>query len=124
MIDIAPVIRTKLLDYHSRTHLANAPTGETFPYVTFNFPTNFTQGEMEIFNLDVDIWGNNPNTTEIDTIANNIWNGLNRMVHVDEKMKISIYKMNRMILDDDDPQIERRKLIFQLRYLDRGLNNE
>lgn len=124
MIDLAKAIRTKLLDHHPRVYLTNAPDDATFPYVVFHFPTGFSQGEMMIYNLDVDVWGKDPDTTEIDGIAHDIWLGLNRMRYLDDTGQFTVYWMNRLMLDDDEPQIQRRKLIFQVRYLDRRINDE
>ena len=124
MINLAPVIRTELLNYHARVYFVNAPADPTFPHVTFSFPASYVDNDQTIFNLDVDVWGNTLDTTAIDTLSRDIWNALHRLSHIDEHQQFTIYRMNRMILDDDDPQIQRRKMIFQLRHIDRGLSNE
>jgi hypothetical protein len=124
MIKLAPVVRNKLLQYHARVYFVNAPSTPVFPFVTFSLSNSVENAGQEIFNLDVDVWGNTPDTTVIDTLAQTIWRSLNRYHHIDADIQFTIYRMNRLILDDDDPQIQRRKLIFQLRYMDRGLNNE
>lgn len=120
MIQIAPVIRTELLKHADRVYLHNAPATKVFPYVVFHFPTCFSLAGQDILNLDVDVWDNSPDTTTLDTLARNIWNSLDRLCHIDNDQQFSIFRMNRLMLDDDDPQIQRRKLIFQLRLIDRG----
>jgi hypothetical protein len=78
--------------------------------------------QQEIFNFDVDVWDDNVDTTEIETLASNLWKGLNYYRHSDTNMQFSIYRENRLPeLDEKELGLRRRKLIFQLRYFDKKL---
>lgn len=106
----------------SKVHYQTAPSTSPFPYVVFNLPNSFTNEEQEIFSLDVDIWDNNKDTTELEALASTLWKELHKHHHIDESIQFSIHRENRIPeLDETNIGIRRRKLIFQLRYLDRTL---
>lgn len=124
MINLRTQLNKILKTIHPRVYFQTAPDTATFPYVTYDLPNSFTNEEQDIFNLDVDIWDMpvNGDTTQIETLASSFWKSLNKYRYIDENIQFSIYKMNRLSLKDDDVRIKRRKLIFQLRYYDRKVN--
>jgi|SRR5690625_3004032 len=126
MNDLVVVVRRKLLEIHPRVYFDTAPDDAVFPYVVFNFPNDFTIEELEVFNLDVDVWDRpvDGDTNEIDAVSSGIWRGLHKCRYMDNNIQFSVYRANRLMPDDDDPLIRRRKLIFELRYFDRRLNSE
>ncbi|WP_332632024.1 hypothetical protein [Halalkalibacter flavus] len=122
MIQLRKQINTLLKSYHSQVYYQTAPSTAIFPYIIYDFPNSFTAGEQEIFNFDVDVWDNNVDTTEIETLASNLWRGLNYYRYSDEDIQFSIYRENRLPeLDEKEIGLRRRKLIFQLRYFDKKL---
>lgn len=120
MIHLRREIIQLLRQYHDRVYFQKAPNNIAFPYVIYDFPNSFMDGDQEVFNLDIDIWDNKDDTTELEQMASSIWKGLNRYRHLDEDIQFSIYRENRLPpLDEDEKNIKRRKLIFQVRYFDR-----
>src|SRR5690625_3995412 len=122
MIKLRSLIVQELRKHHNRVYYQKASTDAPFPYVVYDFPNSFMDEEQEIFNLDVDVWDNKNDTTEIETIASNIWRTFNRYRYIDDDIQLSIYRENRLPpLDEKENNIKRRKLIFQVRYFDRKL---
>ena len=123
MIELRKVIKSILLTYHARIYHQQASNAAQFPYVIFDFPTSFQNEQQEIFNLDVDIWDDNSeDTTELETLASQLWKALNYYRYSDEKIQFSIYRENRLPpLDEKEPRLRRRKLIFSVRYYDKRL---
>ena len=120
MINLRKATHQLLREIHPRVYYQRAPKDAVFPYVVYDFPNSFMETNQEIFNLDVDVWTNQNDTTELETIASTIWKALNRYRHIDNDIQFSIYRMNRLPpLDEDEINIKRRKLIFQLRYFER-----
>jgi len=108
----------------SRVHFQNASKDTPYIYVVYDLPNSFPNEEQEIFTLDIDIWDKpiNGDTTELEILASTIWKELNNYRYLDDDIQFSIYRSNRLPqLNDDDPAIKRRKLIFELRYFDRKL---
>ena len=112
------VLQSILNEYHERVYFQEADKNATYPYVVYDLPTSFFMEGVEVFNLDADIWSDK-DTSEFESLTNAIWNGLDNLTHNDDNLFISIYKENRLALNESDSKIKRRKLIFQLRYIDR-----
>lgn len=122
MIELRTEITKLLKTYHPRVSFQQATNKTRFPYIEFDIPNSFVEGQQEIFSLDVDIWDDKKDTTEIETLAASIWKGLNYYRFMNENIQFSIYQENRLPpLDEQEPQLKRRKLIFSLRYFDRNL---
>lgn len=132
MYKLRSVLKAMLKTYHpnvvvdgeskSRVHFHQAPTGSPFPKLVFDLPTSFMDEQQEVFNLDIDIWDDKEDTTSLEDLAGKLWKELNYYRHIDDDMQFSIYRENRLPpIDEDEPKLKRRKLIFQLRYFDRRL---
>lgn len=122
MINLRIAIKQILETHHTDIHFQRAPRDATFPYVVYDFPNSFENEDQEIFNFDVDIWDNNEDTTNLETIASTFWKLFNRYHYIDDDIQFSVYRDNRLPpLDEEENNIKRRKLIFQLRYFDRLL---
>ena len=130
MIEIRKIINSHLKALHpnvvvngiskSRVHFQKAPDDTPLPYIVFDLPNSFTSEDLENFVLDVDIWDNNTDTTQLETLAAQIWKSLHKLRIINNKAQLSVYRSNRLTLTDDDPRIRRRKLTFQVKYFDRG----
>lgn len=120
MIYLRTAIQSKLEEYHSSVYFQDSPEDALFPYVVFTFPNLFTNEDQEIFVMDVDIWDNKEDTTTLETLSSQIWKGLNRYFYIDENIQFVVYRSNRLFeLEDDNPRIKRRKLIFEVKYFER-----
>lgn len=121
MIELRTELTRLLKTYHLRSSFQQATDKTAFPYIEFDLPNSFDNEGQEVFNLDVDIWDDNEDTTEIETLASAIWKGLNHYHFMNENIQFSIYRENRLPpLDEKESHIKRRKLIFSLRYFDRN----
>lgn len=122
MIELRTEINRLLKTYHQRVYFQQATNKTSFPYIEFDFPNSFTDEQQEVFSLDIDIWDDKNDTTEIETLASSIWKGLNYYRFMNENIQFSIYQESRLPpLDEEESHLKRRKLIFQLRYFDRRL---
>lgn len=107
---------------HPRVYYMTSRDTEAFPYIVYDLPQGYFEDGLEVFNLDVDIWDNQTDTTEIELLAQSIWDKFNRYHFINEDMQFAIYRQARLTVHDDDPRIKRRTLIFQLRYYDRSVS--
>lgn len=122
MIELRVELNKLLKEIHPRVYFMKAPDTATFPYIVYDLPQSFTDDDLEVFNLDIDIWDNNTDTTEIESLANQIWKALDRLNFINDDVQFSIYRQSRHTVEDDDPRIRRRTLIFSVRYYDRSVN--
>ena len=119
MIKLRGQLKILIEDIHPSVYYQNATKNTQFPYVVYDLPNSFTNQDQDIFNLDIDIWDNQEDTTNMEKLATIIWRELHRYRYIDEDIQFTIYRMNRLNIVDDDKRIKRRKLIFQVRYYDR-----
>lgn len=122
MIELRKLFIKELRKYNDRVYFQRAPKGATYPYVVFDFLPSFTNDEQEVLPMDVDVWDVGGNTVPIETIASNIWRGLRKFNYIDELVQVSVDRDTRFPdLDEDEVDIKRRKLTFEVRYFDRLL---
>ena len=114
------MIYEKLKTVHARVYQEEAPqidpdTEEPpiFPYVVFKTPTITPVFIRDDIILEVTIWGNNTDTTEIEDLADSIDAVLDRYKHYEEGiMATRLYKMNRLAIPDPDERLRRRELRY------------
>lgn len=119
MIELRKVLNTLLRSYHPRVYYQSATDQAQFPYIVYNLPNSFDNEQQEVFNLDIDVWAVGADTTVIETLTGQLWKELNNYHHIDANIQFVTYRASRLTLEDDNPDIKRRKLIFELRYFDR-----
>lgn len=122
MIKLRTELNKLLKEIHPRVYFMKASDTASFPYIVYDLPQSYSDDDLEVFNLDIDIWDNNADTTEIEVLTDQIWKALDRLYLINGDMQISIYRQSRHTLDDDDPRIRRRTLMFNVRYYDRSVN--
>lgn len=112
MIELIKLINDKLSTV-GRAYLEEAPQNCTFPYITFQFLITTEDFQREIFPLEVNVWGNDPDTTDIEEMADQIDRMLHRFKYYQKNvLQTSIYRVNRDMVPDPDPGIRRRMLLF------------
>lgn len=123
MIELREQIQAILKTIHPTIYSKNSIDIVDFPYMVYSTPNSFFIEDQEVFNLDIDIWDmpEDGDTTIIETLSNEVWNKLNKLKYIDENIQFSIYRMNRMNVENEDKRIERRKLIFSLKFYDRRI---
>lgn len=112
VIELIKLVNDKL-NTVGRAHLEEAPQNEPFPYITFRFMPSIEDFEREIFPLEVNVWGNDPNTTDLEEMSDKIDHLLHRFKYYEKNiLQTSMYRVNRDMVPDPDPGIRRRMLLF------------
>jgi len=121
MIELRKAINAKLKSIHPRVFFQAAPEDATFPYLVFDIPNIFDDGEgQEVATVDIDAWDINPDTTALETLIASVNAGLNKTVLTSDNLTAAFYLDNKIPLADDDPRIHRRKYIYQAKLFRRG----
>lgn len=120
MLELRKVLNSLLKTHHPRVYYQQATDKAQFPYIVYNLPNSFDNEQQEVFSLDVDIWSMGADTTDIEVLAGRLWKVLNGYYHIDTNIQFTTHRATRLVLEDDNPDIKRRKLIFELRYFDRN----
>jgi len=123
VIEIRKMINTMLKSIHPRIYYRSAPDTAAFPYLVYDLPNSTDDGTLEQFILDVDAWDStNGDTTILETLIDSADKSLHRKtITVDDNLAVTFYRENRLTLTDDDPNIKRRKYIYQIRTFERRI---
>jgi len=123
VIEIREIINTALKTVHARVYYRTAPDTAVFPYLVYDLPNSTDDGTLEQFILDVDAWDMpSGDTTGLETLIDSADKSLHRKtITVDEVLAVTLYRENRLTLTDDDPNIKRRKYIYQVRTFERRI---
>jgi len=125
-IELKKMISTFLLTKCSKSYpYDSVPETAAIPYVTFRLGSSFTDEnqKMERFTLTIDCLDNKSDTTALDTLAGSIdgdgaivnATGLHRKRYfLDGTLQATFYREARLELDDEDPQIRRRQLRYEV----------
>ena len=123
VIEIRKIINIALKSIHPRVYYRTAPDTAVFPYLVYDLPNSTDDGTLEQFVLDVDAWDSiNGDTTALETLIDNADKSLHRKtITVDDDLAVTFYRESRLTLTDDDPNIKRRKYIYQVRTFERRI---
>jgi hypothetical protein len=117
VLDLREIIRGLLLTAHPRVYYENAPKSAQMPYLVFDLPSSFDDGDTEVFVLDVDGWDSptNGDTTALETLMEAADAALQRAVINQDGIAAPIYRDSRLSLNEQDERIVRRKYTYQVR---------
>lgn len=114
MIEVRKAINTYLKTLHPRIYFQQAPEDAIFPYIIYDIPNSFSDGEGgEIITLDIDGWDSN--TTRDSTVIENLMktiNAIDKKTLSTNEVTLTLFLDNKIPLLDDDKNIHRRKYIY------------
>lgn len=123
MIELRKTLQAHLKTIHSRVYFQQAPDTTTFPYLVYNMPSLYDDGEdFQLVTLDIDGWDapETGDTTAIETLMAEVNTGMNKITLTTDKITVTFYLENKLSLTDDDPRIKRRKYVYQGRLFERS----
>ena len=123
VIEIRKIINVALKTIHPRVYYQTAPDTAVFPYLVYDLPNSTDDGTLEQFVLDVDAWDDtNGDTTIVEILIDSADKSLHRKtIIVGDNLAVTFYRETRLTLTDDDPNIKRRKYIYQVRTFERRI---
>lgn len=121
MIEVRKAINTYLKTLHPRVYFQIAPESATFPYIVYDLPNSFSDGEgSELISLDIDGWdtNNTGDSTALENLMKTI-NSIDKKTLTTTEIAITLFLDNKIPLLDDDKAIHRRKYIYSGRLIRR-----
>jgi hypothetical protein len=116
ILQLRQAITLALLSAHPRVYFEDAPRDAVFPYVVYSLVNSIDDGSMENFMMDVDGWDNRTDTTQLETIMHAVDQALHRKtIMITSDTSLTMYRENRLVLNDEDERIKRRKYKYQVR---------
>lgn len=110
----------------TRVYNERAPKNTEYPYIIYNIVNSDPDFQRQDFVLEVDVWGNNSNTTQIENLTDLIDgdgdlnptnpSGFNRFKYFSSGvLQFNAYRMSRLTLPDSDEKIRRRQLRYEIK---------
>ncbi|MDY3240746.1 MAG: hypothetical protein SOW80_11585 [Anaerovoracaceae bacterium] len=107
-------IRKEILRFCENVNYRKRPQPVKYPYVIFELKVmQVTDGKAQC-RLEINCVSNN--AAEVEDIADGIWDIFDEYSHLDASTAFETYAMQRDIVEEEDKEIERRRLIFELNY--------
>ena len=110
-------IRSEILQFCSNVNYRKIPQPITYPYTTFLLKELQTADGQTQCRLEVNCVAKT--AEEVETLADNIQDRFDGYSHLDDKTAFEIYRLQRDIIEEEDKEIERRRLTFELNYYKR-----
>jgi hypothetical protein len=124
MINLQRALQAEIASLTARAvYFRRASETATPPYVVYSLILASGGEHDSIGNVDVDGWDipADGNTTVIETLMDTLQIGLNKKTIVTSEFAVTLHLAARIPVDDDDSRIERRKLIFEARLIERSI---
>lgn len=115
VIELRKYIKTQLKTVCDNVFYEKALNNCLFPYTVFEIDITFID-DKDMVQLEINIFDNNNDSTNIELLTNDIERLFNREKHNDEFHSFAIFKNVRNNVDSEKDNIKRRRLLFDLNY--------
>lgn len=107
-------IRTEMLEFCSSVNYRKVPQPVTYPYTTFLLKELQTEDGKTQCRLEINCVARN--AEEAEDLADNIQDKFDGYSHLDDKTAFEVYRLQRDTIEEEDKELERRRLTFELYY--------
>ena len=90
------------------------------PFIEYGIDIPLRNTNPLLATLTVDVWDRRNSTTTVELLTNDIDEGLENLSYSDEYIQVKVKRQGRYKVDDEDPEVKRRQLIYQLRVFYKG----
>lgn len=115
-IDLKIAIYNRLITSTSKTFERKVIPGTTFPYVVYNIPNNERRNESNGENniLEIDLWDNINDSTRLENLTDLVEKSFLNYGYKSSSLSINFVKDARLSIPDEDENIIRRRLRYQI----------
>lgn len=121
MISLRRLLQAFIKDnIHPKVWFKRAPDTAAFPYLIYSLEVADDGQGFNLVTLDVDGWDMSADTTELEMLMGKVGKNLDKKTLTTDSLAVSFYLDRKLVLEDTDERIVRRKYIFQGRSFERG----
>ena len=107
-------LRSVMLQFCSSVSYRKRPQPIVYPYTIFELKVlqlsdGRAQCRLEVSCVSID-------AAEVENLADGIWDAFDGYSHLDTHSAFEVYQQQRDIIEEEDKEIERRRLVFELDY--------
>lgn len=114
MINLLKFIYSQLSQV-TQVYQEQAQEDAKMPYAVFKCDTLDNIDHKDLHVLEVNVWDNNTDATDLENITDSIIKKLDRMKYIDLDFSATINKMTRLSLPDPGTSIRRREVRFEIK---------
>lgn len=119
ILEIRKQLKTLMEATGKQVFYQKAAANAVYPYIVFDISNSVDDGTLERFVLDVDGWGNNENTFDLEQMMHLADQALHRAtLYIQDggkQLGMSLYRESRLTFDETDRRVFRRRNIYQIR---------
>ena len=121
MMSLRRILHPYLKAVHQRVYYQRAD-GMQMPYLVYSLEVSDRGEGQQIVTLDIDGWDKpaDGDTTQIETLMTLLNAAMDKKTFVTDEFAVTFYLDRKLPLEDDDPDIRRRKYIYRGRLQERG----
>ena len=90
------------------------------PFIEYGIDIPLRNTNPLLATLTIDVWDRRNSTATVELLTNDIDEGLENLSYSDEYIQVKVKRQGRYKVDDEDVEVKRRQLIYQLRVFYKG----
>lgn len=98
----------------SNVHYEQAPDRVTYPYLVYELSELSHEDGMSLIEMEVNVLDYGQNSSPVELIADSVQDKFNKFDFMGIDLYFTTYRGARQIVREDDKQIIRRRLTFEL----------
>lgn len=110
--ELLKAIKSKLKTIHPRIYFQGADPEAGYPYLVYDCQVHDDGEGTQFVNLDIDGWDKSQYTSVLNSLMENVNNGINKQVISTDKISVVFYLEDKLSIKDDLPKFKRRKYIY------------
>lgn len=113
-IALRTALQTILKAKASNVYYEEAPDTHPYPYVVYELSELSHDSGRTLIQLEVNVIDHGDSTSVAESLADDIQDALHKLYYIDTSIQFSSYKNQRNTVKEDDKQIIRRRLLFEI----------
>lgn len=91
------------------------PLETNYPFIEYEVNQSMRAVSPNIYMLTVTVWDRSNSTQRVETVTDEADAVLEGVSYQDECVQVKVKRQSRMTIPDEDKEIQRRELIYELR---------
>ena len=113
-IALRTALQTIFITKASNVYYEEAPDTHPYPYVVYELSELSHDSGRTLIQLEVNVIDHGDSTSVAEALADDIQDALHKLYYIDTSIQFSSYKNQRNTVKEDDKQIIRRRLLFEI----------
>ena len=113
-IALRTALQTIFITKASNVYYEEAPDTHPYPYVVYELSELSHDSGRTLIQLEVNVIDHGDSTSVVEMLADEIQYALHKLYYIDASIQFSSYKNQRNTVKEDDKQLIRRRLLFEI----------